>query len=441
MYLPETVRTAVTMLTGAGYLAGPVGGCVRDSLMGRTPGDYDITTSALPEETKRVFSGFPVIETGIKHGTVTVLLDRMPLEITTFRVEGAYTDHRHPDSVSFTSKLEEDLSRRDFTVNAIFYDSRNGQYIDPFGGRADMEAKLIRAVGEPEERFREDALRILRALRFSAQLGFSIEEKTARAALDCSPFLKEVSAERIFVELKKLLMGVCAKEVILRYTDILGVVIPELLPMQGFDQKNIHHCYDVLTHSAACLENVPPEAELRLAALLHDAGKPLTFTLDKRGEGHFYGHAQKSGELARGVMNRLKADNETKENVIKLVKYHDYPLPESEKAVRRALNKFGPELYKKLLLLGRADNLAQSPDFSDRQKDYDRAEEMVKAALIEEQCFSLKDLAVKGSDIMALGIPAGPEVGKALHMLLEAVIDGEVPNEKEALKEYLSNKK
>ena len=287
--LPAQVNTALARLHDAGYEAYIVGGCVRDRIMGREPKDYDITTSALPEQTAAVFAGERIIETGMKHGTVTVLLDGEPLEITTFRIDGTYSDSRHPDAVTFTPSLREDLARRDFTMNAMAYSSETG-LVDPFGGQADIAAKYIRCVGDPDLRFREDALRILRALRFSSVLGFPIEPETDGAARYLCLLLKKISAERVFSELKQLLCGPDVRRVLLDYAGVLGAVLPEILPMQGFDQRNPHHCYDILEHTAAAVEAMPPEPALRLAALLHDVGKPECFFTDEDGVGHFYGH-------------------------------------------------------------------------------------------------------------------------------------------------------
>lgn len=430
--IPKEVINALNLLEKAGFEAYMTGGCVRDYVMGAVPKDYDITTSALPEETKGVFSEYTVIETGIKHGTVTVLIDGTPLEITTYRTEGEYLDNRHPSSVSFTRSLREDAARRDFTMNAMAWD-KSGQIRDFFGGCADIDAGLIRCVGNADERFQEDALRIMRALRFSSVLGFKIEESTMEAAKKYKSLLLNISAERVREELIKLLCGKDAIRVITECTDILGEVVPELLEMKGFEQKNIHHIYDVLEHSAAAVEHVPAEPVLRLAALFHDVGKPDTFFLDDDGVGHFYGHAAVSEEKTRNILNRLKFDNKTKDDILALVKYHDVIIELTEKSVKRMLNKIGPELYFKLILLKRADNMAQNPAYRDRQKYCDELERIGREVIESESCFSLKDLAVKGNDIMALGIPAGKQVGEMLNLLLDAVIAGDVANDKEDL--------
>ncbi len=435
--LPKYVTNALHRLEQAGFEACIVGGCVRDRLMGRTPADYDITTSALPEQTAVVFSGERLIKTGMKHGTVTVLLGGEPLEITTYRVDGSYSDARHPDCVRFTPSLREDLARRDFTMNAIAY-SECGGFFDPFGGQKDIVDGLIRCVGAPETRFREDALRILRALRFSAVLGFRIEDATADAARACAPLLSRISAERVAVELQKLLCGKNAREILLSYTDILGVVLPELLPMRGFSQHNEHHDRDVLDHCVTAMENVPAEPVLRFAALLHDAGKPDCFSVDAQGVGHFYGHAKRSAALADAAAERLRLDRASRERIVTLVRCHDQPVEPEPRLVRRALNRLTPEMFFQLLLLKRADNLAQAPQYRFRQAGYDRLQALAEEVIAQGQCFSLHDLAVNGGDLLALGMQPGKAVGSALKLLLDAVIDGRVPNEKDALLAYLA---
>ena len=430
--LPTCVREALLRLNEAGFEAWLVGGCVRDRLMGLAPHDYDITTSATPEETEAVFAGERIVETGLRHGTVTVLLSGEPLEITTFRTEAAYSYHRRPDAVRFTRSLREDLARRDFTVNAVAMDAR-GALCDPFGGQADLENRLLRAVGDPEARFREDALRILRCARFSSVLGFAIEPATAAAMVRCRTLLAYVSAERIYTELTKLLCGKDVRRVLMEHTDVLGAVLPELLPMKGFDQRNFHHIYDVLEHTARVVEHVPPEPRLRWAALFHDAGKPACFSLDPDGVGHFRGHAEKSRELADAALRRLKTDNATREAADQLIRFHDWPMEPTAPVVRRALRRLGPDGFRDLIALKRADNLAQAPEFRDRQRTCDEIEALAAQILAEQQAFSLKDLAVNGDDLRALGMTPGPAMGRVLNELLDAVISDRLPNEREAL--------
>lgn len=428
----ERIRQVLETLEAAGYEAWLVGGCVRDRLMGAAPHDFDITTSARPEEVMAVFSGCRIIETGLKHGTVTLLWDGEPLEITTFRGDGAYSDHRHPDEVRFTRSLREDLARRDFTMNAIAMDAR-GDISDPFGGAGDIENRIIRCVGEPARRFEEDALRILRGLRFAATLGFAVDGATREAMAEKRALLHYVSAERVNVELTKLLCGKFVRQVLLGNVAVLGEVLPELIPMEGFDQRNYHHVYDVLEHTARVVENVPPEPALRWAALLHDAGKPGCFTTDDAGVGHFYGHAELGREIAGKVLRRLRSDNATIKAVDELIRYHDNPIEPTEKAVRRALGKLTPEGFTKLMHLKRADNLAQSPEFRGRQQEIDRLEEIAAALLAQKACFTLRDLAVNGRDLMAMGIPAGPKVGEILNALLDAVVSERLPNDRATL--------
>lgn len=430
--LPEEVNTALTLLTEAGFQAYIVGGCVRDFLMGTEPHDFDITTSALPQETEEVFKDFKVIETGIQHGTVTVLINGMPLEITTFRTDGAYSDNRHPDSVNFTRSLEEDLSRRDFTVNAMAYNPATG-LVDIFGGQEDLDRNIIRTVGNPEERFKEDALRIMRALRFSAVLGFDIDKGTLSAARELKDLLKNVAAERVYTELTKLLCGTSAYNLLMDCPDILGVWLPEILPMVGFNQHNRHHIYDVWQHTAVVVANTPPVPHLRLAALIHDMGKPGTFSLDEKGQGHFYGHPKLSTEIAGKILSRLKTDNDTRHKVIELVRHHDTPLAAEEKQIKRKLNKLGEDLFFDLIKICRADNMGQSPKYRGRQDTLDRVEALARDILTREECFSLKSLAVNGRDLIDAGFSAGPSLGKILDSLLEQVMDGKIENKKDVL--------
>lgn len=436
MIIPEHIIKAIDLLNHAGYEAYLVGGCVRDALLGVSPKDYDITTSALPEQTKEVFREYHVIETGIKHGTVTVVIDHSPIEITTYRVDQKYLDHRHPESVVFTSSLEEDLARRDFTINAMAYHPQTG-LIDLYDGKKDLKTCTIRCVGDPETRFNEDALRILRALRFASRYDSPIENSTEKAMRKCADLLREISAERIASELIEILCGKGVRRILTEETDILGVPIPELLPMKGFDQNNPHHIYDVLTHTAVTVESIPPEKDLRLSALFHDIGKPLSYSVGEDGVGHFYGHAKKSEMIASKVLKRLKYDNETTNSVLTLVKYHDLHLEENEKSVKRLLRKIGPEMFDKLILLYRADNLAQAPVYRDRQEGYDRLSALAEKILSEEQCFSLKSLAVNGSDLIQMGYKPGPKLGSMLDKLLTKVIDGKLKNEKDELVEFI----
>ncbi len=427
--IPYQAEKALSMLNNAGYQAYIVGGTVRNSLMGLPVSDIDITTDATPQQTIQIFADYDVIETGIAHGTVTVLIDNTPLEITTYRTETTYSDNRHPDSVVFTASLQEDCARRDFTMNAICYNPAAG-LVDYYGGRQDIAAGVIRCVGNPDIRFQEDALRILRAVRFASVLGFEIEENTKQSVFANAHLLENISAERIYAELQKLLCGKNVKKILLEYTDVLAVFMPEIMPLKGFDQRNHHHIYDVLTHTAIVVENTPPIPQLRLAALLHDFGKPATFTMDEKGVGHFYGHGQVSEQLAGNILKRLKVSRDDYNMIVCLVKYHDTLIELNEKAVRRRLNKHGEAFVRLLIQLKRADNAGQNTRDFDRTAEYNQLEQLVNTVVEQQQCFSLKQLAVNGSDLLALGIPPSAEVGRILNSLLEKVINGELPNEK-----------
>jgi len=431
--LPTAVEIAINKLTAAGHEAYIVGGCVRDALLGAQPHDYDMTTSALPEETEKVFSEYRIFETGIKHGTVTVLINGEPLEITTFRVDGAYNDHRRPEEVTFTRSLQEDVARRDFTVNAMAYSPDTG-IMDFWGGREDLKNGVIRAVGEPDRRFNEDALRIMRAARFASVLGFRIESETSDSMIRNKALLQNISAERINVELSKLLVGDGCERILTEYAVILTEIIPELAPAIGFDQKNHHHIYDVYTHTVKAVSACPKDRNIRMAALLHDVGKPSVFTVGNDGEGHFYGHSEVSVEMARDILNRLRFDNASKEEILKLIKYHDPVIPVDRVAVGRWARRLGMETLFKLLDLKSADNLAQAPQYADRLRGYDRIRDIANEMIAENACFSLKNLAVNGGDLISeCGYTPGKSVGNALAALLEAVISEELPNEREAL--------
>lgn len=430
--VPKQVNEVLKALEEAGFEGYIVGGCVRDSIMGKTPKDYDVTTSALPEETMRVFKDYHVIETGLKHGTVTVMVDGEPIEITTYRIDENYVDNRHPESVRFTRSLEEDMARRDFTMNAIAYNPGRG-IVDCCGGIEDIKRGVIRAVGDGNKRFEEDALRIMRALRFSSETGFAIEEATIEAARNHKELLNNISAERIRVELVKLLCGKDVRRVLMEYTDILAIILPELAEMKGFDQCNGYHIYDVLEHTAVAVENTPAEPVLRLSALLHDTGKPETFFEDCSGVGHFYGHNLASKRIAGELLEKLKFDNDTKERVILLVDKHDLQIKADVKAVKRALNKLGEENFYDLIKLARADNRAQNPILAKRQEHYDNLVSIAGEIIAAEECFSLKHLAVNGRDLMEIGFSQGPVIGEVLEKLLDAVISEEIENKKEEL--------
>lgn len=435
--LPPPVERAIQRLNAAGYEAYAVGGCVRDSLLCRVPDDWDITTSAAPEQTKAVFDGLPVIETGIQHGTVTVIFGGQPLEITTYRIDGSYSDSRHPDAVRFTRSLQEDLARRDFTVNALAYHPDTG-IVDYFGGIEDLQRKIIRCVGEPDKRFTEDALRVMRGIRFSSQLSFSIESVTEASLRKHAPLLQKIAVERLRTELVKLLCGEHVKSVLLHFPDVLGQIIPEILPMVGFKQQTPYHIYDIYEHTAhsiAAVKNIPV---LRLTMLLHDIGKPSRFTVDDKGQGHFKGHGQVSVAMSEKILPRLRFDKRTAERVLTLVKYHDVDLEPREALIKRWLNRLTPEGFFQLMEVKLADNAAQNPLY-DRSVSYREIIQMGQDILNRKECFSLSALAVNGDDLIQMGIPAGKGIGEALQFLLQAVIDEKCENSRELLLEYCRN--
>ena len=428
--MPQEVCSLLARLESAGYQGWAVGGCVRDTLRGAAPSDWDVTTDARPERVMALF-GERAIPTGLKHGTVTVCAGETHVEVTTFRRDGTYSDHRRPDAVQFSSSLEEDLARRDLTVNAMAMDLR-GHICDPFGGQEDLSRRVLRCVGDPLRRLDEDALRIMRTLRFAAVLGFAIEPDTSAALHRRAPLLAGIAAERILVEMNKLLTGEYMASVLLAYPDVLGVFLPELLPCVGFDQRNVHHCYDVWTHSVYAASAIAPDVVLRWAMLLHDIGKPDCFTVDEHGTGHFYGHPARSAELAEAICRRLRMDKKSAQRIVTLVRWHDRDIPRTKKAVARAARQLGEDTLRQLLAVKRADNRAQSPLCRGRAADIDRAEAILDDLLARQSCFSLRELAVRGNDLTALGL-RGPAVGETLQKLLDAVLDGSVPNERPAL--------
>lgn len=435
--LPQQVKKALALLNQAGKEAFVVGGAVRDYVMGRQPHDWDLTTSALPEETKAIFAGYPVIETGMKHGTVSVLLDGKMLEITTYRVDGTYTDHRRPDQVRFTPDVTQDLARRDFTMNAMAYHPQKG-LLDPFGGQQDLQRSLVRCVGEPQRRFTEDGLRILRAVRFASALNMQIEPQTAAALRACRQNLVPIAAERIQTELTKLLCGEAVERILLSCREVLAVPLPEIEPMFDFAQHNPHHDRDIWAHTAAVVAAAPAEPILRWAALLHDVGKPPCFALAEDGIGHFYGHAQKSAELAECILQRLRFDNASKDEILKLIRYHDLPIQPEKKQVRRLAGKLGVDSLRRLITLHKADTNGQSAICQGRIEEYTQVETVLDALLAEQACFSLKDLAINGRDVIALGL-SGREIGQALQKCLNAVMEEKLPNNKKALLAFLKS--
>ena len=430
--LPTPVARALSVLEACGYEGYTVGGCVRDSLLGRAPNDWDITTNATPEEMKVCFKGFRVIETGIRHGTLTVIVDGMQLEITTYRNDGEYLDNRHPVQVTFSKNIEDDLSRRDFTVNAMAYHPQKG-FVDLFGGREDLQNRIIRAVGDAKTRFEEDGLRILRAIRFAAVLDFDIAEDTAKAVHACKNLLSGIAAERIREELCKLICGPGAVRILREYIDVISVFLPELARCVGFEQNTKYHCYDVFEHTLQALALCEDyDLVTRLGILLHDIGKPLCYTEDEQG-GHFKGHAPVGVEITKEVLSRLRFDNETIRRMELLVEWHDIPLSAEKKRVKRLLQKLSDADILRLLEIKRCDRLAHAPDFREMPPDLARIPSVMEEIRVEDACLSLRTLAIGGDDLMALGVPKGKQIGELLHALLDDVIEERLPNEKEAL--------
>lgn len=431
MKLPASIAEIIERLESEGFEAYAVGGCVRDSIMGLPAHDYDIATSALPVETKRVFGFCRIVETGIKHGTVTVLYKGSCVEITTFRVDGDYSDGRHPESVDFSARLSDDLSRRDFTINGIAYNPKSG-FSDPFYGARDIALKTIRCIGDPVKRFSEDALRILRALRFAAVLGFEIEAETKSALKAEKSRIALVSKERVFSELKRLICGKYAKHVIMEYAEVFAEIIPELGAEIGYEQGSKYHNSDLLEHTARAVESVPEEVYLRLAMLFHDVGKPRCRTTDENGECHYYGHAAVSAEIADGILRGLKCENSLRERVCEIIRLHDMPIEPNERFVRRQLSKRGFELFCDIIRAEIADNSAKIPEAAERIPVLLKTLELAEKINSEKPCVSLRALAVNGNDLKAF-VPPSAVMGEILSRLLDEVIDGTLKNEKDAL--------
>ena len=432
---PQGVLMILNRLEQAGWEAWTVGGCVRDSLLGKKPSDWDICTAAPPSVVQALFGdSCSVIPTGLRHGTVTILTEGLPVEVTTFRTEGAYTDHRRPDEVHFVTDLHADLARRDFTVNAMAWSPLRGLR-DDFNGQADLEAGVLRCVGQPLLRFEEDALRMLRALRFCSQYGFILEAKTFQGMTDRKELLKTVAGERVLTELKKLLAGPWAGKALLNSLSIMGTILPELLPLEGYDQHNPHHFLTLWEHTCQVVDGCPQEATIRLAALFHDVAKPCCRSWDETGAAHYLGHGPLGAEMVQSCLQRLKADGETLRQVTILVRCHDNPLPQTRKAMARLLGKLGPELTQKLLALRQADILAHSPQTKEAKlPELAQARELMERLLEEQACLTVSQLVVGGRELMAWGIPSGPQLGATLRWLLERVLEG-TPNTPEALKE------
>lgn len=435
--MPKGAVDIIAKLKHDGYDAYIVGGCVRDSLLHMQPKDWDICTSAPPPQVLSCFHDRRVIETGLQHGTVTVVMDDGQYEVTTFRVDGDYSDGRHPDTVRFVPDVCDDLARRDFTMNAMAYNDDAG-LIDPFNGYKDLKAEIISCVGNADDRFKEDALRIMRAIRFASMYGFRISEETRQAILRNVELLNLISAERINAELCRLLQGKGVLRVLLDYPEVITTIIPELAPCVGFDQNNRYHQYTIYDHIAHAVDNyVGHDLVVKVALLLHDIGKPAKYTEDERG-GHFYGHGVMSRDLAEDVLTRLRFDTRTKNQILELVLDHDATIEPALKTTKRWLNKMGEEQFARLLDIRMADILAHAEGTQQSRIDRCNAlRSIMEGILTSRQCFTMKDLAVNGDDVLALGVPEGRQVGEALQKALAAVIDGAVDNEKAALLYYL----
>ncbi len=431
MTMPSAVCEILTRLEQSGFTAWLVGGCVRDSLLGQTPKDWDIATSALPEQVMALFADHRVAETGLPHGTVTVILDQMPVEVTTYRIDGGYQDGRHPDHVVFTDDIHRDLKRRDFTINAFAYHPARG-VLDDFGGKVDLDRRVIRAVGDPTTRMQEDALRILRGLRFAATLDCTVDPDTAHAFATQKERLGNIAPERIREELTKLLCGKAVGRVLTDYADILAVVIPEITPMIGFDQQNPHHHLDVWLHTLAALQESPSDPILRLALLFHDIGKPSQFSVDEKGVGHFYGHPAISEQIAESVLTRLRFDRRTIDAVTSLVRWHDSDILPEAKSVKRWLNRLGETGLRQLLAVKWADRGATAYRYENRSV-LTLVEQKMEEILRQGSCFTRAGLAIDGNDLLALGVAAGPALGELLDQLLSEVIDEKLPNRADLL--------
>ena len=448
--MPENVKYILEKLNNAGYEAYAVGGCVRDSVLNREPDDWDITTSAKPEEVKAVFS--KTIDTGIQHGTVTVLLGREGYEVTTYRIDGEYEDSRHPKEVTFTPDLLEDLKRRDFTINAMTYNhlkegkelaeleeaSQKSGLVDAFGGIEDIQNKIIRCVGNPLHRFEEDALRMMRAVRFSAQLGYEIEQETQNAICKLCGNLSKISVERIQAELVKLLVS--DNPMYLKKAYELGmtkIFLPEFDAAMETEQNNPHHKYSVGEHILHSMEYVEKDKILRLAMLLHDIGKPSVIKKDEEGIDHFYGHCDVGADMARTILRRLRFDNDTIEKVCKLVKCHDWQFSEKTGNFRKQIVKIGTDIFPLLLKVKEADVMSQSAyKREEKLQKIKDARRMYETILEEKDCLRLKDMAINGRDLINAGMKPGKEIGEVLQKIFEYVLENPEKNNKEILLDY-----
>lgn len=431
--LPKNVKTIIKILNTHNYEAFIVGGCVRDSVIGLTPHDWDICTNAKPEEIKKCFENFNTFDSGIKHGTISVVLDGEVFEVTTYRIDGTYSDNRRPDSVTFTSDITQDLSRRDFTINAMAYNEKRG-LIDPYGGRNDLSDKIIKCVGNPDFRFNEDALRIIRALRFASVYNFEIDDETAKSIHKNADLLNNIAVERISVELNKLLSGNGAEKILNNYRDVIAVFIPEIKPMFDYNQHTKHHNRDLWHHTTYAVKSIDNTSLLRMSMLLHDIGKPKACKRDEDGTCHFKGHPKYSAEMAETILRRLKYSNDFIETCITLIKYHDVRFSGSKRQLRHVMSAIGDKNVELLLKIQRADIMAQS-DYNHKEKleKLNLACQTYKEILADKDCFTLKQLKINGNDIKNLGLSEGNKIGKILKILLGLVIEDKIENEKSAL--------
>ena len=432
--IPDNVNLILNKLKSSGYEAFIVGGCVRDSLLGIEPNDWDITTSAKPDEIKSVFSDYQLIEIGERHGTIAVVLNYKPYEITTYRVDGDYSDNRRPDNVSFTDKIDEDLSRRDFTVNAMAYNNEKG-LVDPFNGELDLQYKALRCVGNPDTRFNEDALRILRALRFASVYNLSIEGNTSNSIVRNRLLLNNISAERIQSEFSKMLCGENINFILRRYKDVIAVFLPEVVATFECEQNTPHHNKSVWRHTTAAVSNIENDLILRMTMFLHDIGKPLARRTDSNGRDHFKGHNHFSAVLSKNALERLKYPVRFIEDIVTLIEYHDVRLSDNKKQIKHILNNIGLVNFERLLKVQRADILAQSKYKREiKLENLKLANDTYKSIIENKECYSLKSLSINGSDLLHLGINEGKAIGKILEMLLDGVIDGTMENDNVLLK-------
>jgi tRNA nucleotidyltransferase (CCA-adding enzyme) len=432
--LPGKIKLTLDKLHKAEFEAYIVGGCVRDTLLFKKPYDFDITTSATPQEIKTVFKEYQQIDTGIKHGTVTVIIEKECIEITTFRIDGTYSDGRRPDDVIFTTNINEDLSRRDFTINAVA--ATDKLLIDPFNGQEDVKNNIIRCVGDPITRFKEDALRILRGIRFASVLNFEVEEKTKSAMFECKQLLQNVSQERITAEFCKTLLGINIKSTLTEFKDIVAYIIPEFKDTFGFKQHNPHHVYDVYAHSLMAVQSIESDTVLRTTMLFHDIAKPSCFLLDNRKIGHFYGHPTLSADMTKIILQRMKFSKEDINIITELIKYHDFKVELTTKSVKKLLNNIGEIQFRRLLKVKRADNLAHNLLYIYENLKYiDNVEQILDNIIASNDYITLQSLKIKGEDLIEMGIPKGPKIGVILNKLLEMVLNEELENNKDDLLE------